>query len=98
MAKEIEESITDVLIFKLKKAVIEYGAKTVIIGGGVTANKTLQEKAKKMISKFKGAKLLTPSVDLATDNAEMIGAIAFISKERRSYKEIEAKPNLKISE
>lgn len=98
MAKEVEESITDVLIFKLEKAVKEYNAKTVIIGGGVTANKTLQEKAKKMTLKFEGAKLLTPSVNLATDNAEMIGATAFISKERKNYKEVEAKPNLKISD
>ncbi|MEA2092388.1 MAG: tRNA (adenosine(37)-N6)-threonylcarbamoyltransferase complex transferase subunit TsaD [Patescibacteria group bacterium] len=98
MAKEVEESITDVLIFKLEKALKEYNAKTVIIGGGVTANKTLQKKAKEMTSKFEGIKLLIPSINLATDNAEMIGATAFMSKERKNYKEVEAKPNLKISE
>ncbi|MCF7845154.1 MAG: tRNA (adenosine(37)-N6)-threonylcarbamoyltransferase complex transferase subunit TsaD [Candidatus Pacebacteria bacterium] len=98
MAKEVEESVTDVLIFKLEKAVKEHNAKTVIIGGGVTANKTLQEKAKEMTLKFEGVELLTPSVNLATDNAEMIGATAFMSKERKNYKEVEAKPNLKISD
>jgi N6-L-threonylcarbamoyladenine synthase len=98
MAKEVQESITDVLVFKLKKAVEEHKAKTVIIGGGVTANERLKEKTKDMISCFSGASLLLPSMNLATDNAEMIGATAFISKERKNYKEVEAKPNLTISE
>ncbi len=98
MAKEVQESITDVLVFKLKKAVKEYKAKTVIIGGGVTANERLKEKTKDMISCFPDVSLLLPPINLATDNAEMIGATAFISKERKSYKEVKAKPNLTISE
>jgi len=64
----------------------------------VTANERLKEKTKDMISCFSGASLLLPSMNLATDNAEMIGATAFISKERKNYKEVEASPNLKISE
>jgi N6-L-threonylcarbamoyladenine synthase len=98
MAKEVQESITDVLVFKLKKAVEEHKAKTVIIGGGVTANERLKEKTEDMVSSFPEVSLLLPSISLATDNAEMIGATAFMSKERKNYKEVEASPNLKISE
>ncbi len=98
MAKEIEEAITDVLIFKLKKAVTEYKAKTVILGGGVTANKKLQQKSKQMMSSFPGVNLILPSIDYAGDNAQIIGATAFITKERKTESQIKANPNLKIGE
>jgi N6-L-threonylcarbamoyladenine synthase len=94
MAKEIEEAATDVLIFKLKKAVKAHHAKTVILGGGVTANKTLQKKAKKIKEDFPKTEIFLPSSSFATDNAKMLGAAAVLEKKR--VKNIRAKPNLKI--
>ncbi len=96
MAYEVEEAITDVLVFKLKKATEEYGAKTVILGGGVTANKTLQEKIKNMQKDFPKADFFVPSIRHATDNAEIIGAVASVDKTRKDHDEIEANANLKI--
>ncbi len=96
MAKEIEEAITDVLVFKLKKAVKEYRAKTIILGGGVTANKTLQKKVKKMEKEFPGIEVLLPSIRLATDNAEIVGAAAALEKPAKDSQKIEANANIKI--
>ncbi len=96
MSKEVEEAITDVLIFKLKKALKEFNAKTVILGGGVTANETLQEKAKKISDDFPKVKILLPHPSFSTDNAKMIGAAAFLEKRREKENNIRANANLKI--
>lgn len=94
MANEIEEAIADVLVFKLEKAINEYNAKTVILGGGVTANKLLQEKTELLKGKFKEAEFLFPSSSFSADNAKMIGAAAVLEKKRE--KKVKTNPNLKI--
>ncbi len=96
MAKETEEAITDVLIFKFKKAIKEYGAKTAILGGGVTANKKLQKKVKELEKELPKTEFIYPERSLSTDNAEMIGAAASIDKTRKKYNEVVADSNLKI--
>ncbi len=96
MAREIEEAVTDVLVFKLKKALTDTNAKTAILGGGVTANKTLQQKAEKLVSSFPGTELIIPSPRLSTDNAEMIGAAATVEKKKTNYVTIVPNANLTV--
>ncbi len=88
MAKEIEEAITDVLAKKLKEAGKECKAKSLIVGGGVTANERLREKIEK--------DTVIPSSFLSVDNAEMIAATAIAIGKEKHYSEILADPNLKI--
>lgn len=88
MAWEIEEAITDVLVSKLIKAGEEYGAKTLIIGGGVTANEKLREKIKE--------KAVIPPLHLSIDNAEMIAATALAIGKKEKQENISADANLKI--
>ncbi len=95
MAKEVEEAITDVLVKKLKKAADDYNAKTVILGGGVTANKRLREKVNNNII---DKKIIIPSILLSTDNAEMIAAAGIVIGKNVNYEELKADPNLKIYE
>lgn len=95
VAKEIEEAITDVLVFKLKKAIKEFNIKTVILGGGVTANKRLREKTRALQKSFSHIDIIIPSISLSTDNAEMIAAVSFMEKEK-SIDKIVVSPNLKI--
>ncbi len=97
MAKEIQEAISDVLVLKLIKAVREEKAKTVILGGGVSANSRLREKTKKKISEeLPQVRVVIPSLSLSTDNAEMIATTALEIGENKKHEEITAKPNLKI--
>lgn len=96
MSREIEEAITDVLVFKLKRASEEYGVQTIIIGGGVTANKRLQEKVRDIQRDFSQIDILIPPPSLSTDNADMIGAASTIEDKRESYKTIKAEANLKV--
>ncbi len=97
MAKEIQQAITDVLVEKTFKAVEEYNAKTVVVGGGVSANLMLREKIKKRGKKIK---VILPDLDFSTDNAKMIAVTAACENESPltvDWKELESKPNLKIN-
>jgi len=86
----IQQAIIDVLIKKLVFSAEKYHAKSILIGGGVAANRTLTEilQAQTTISVF------VPDKNLCTDNAAMIGAAAFYNKEEKSWKDINANPEL----
>jgi len=96
MAKEIEEAVTDVLSAKLDKAMRDHKAKTAILGGGVTANKSLQEKVKKITSSLPQAEIVFPPASMNTDNAEMIGAAATVEKKIKNYDKITPNANLTV--
>ncbi len=96
LAYEFQEAVVEVLAKKLFKACKNTKAKTAIIGGGVTANKRLKEKIKE---EGLTAKLVTPRIDLATDNGAMIGARASFLFEKGltvDWRKLEVKPNLSI--
>jgi len=93
MCKEVQQAVIDVLIKKTTKASREYGVKTIILGGGVTANTELRKQFKK---RFKN--VLIPPKKLSTDNAVMIAIAGYYNqnKQTKNYSKIKAKPNLRI--
>ncbi len=108
MAAEIQQAIIDVLIHKTLKAVKEQKVKTIILGGGVTANKELRKQFKSVCLKS-GLKLLLPSKNLSTDNALMVAVTGYFqwlkrknkfssSTEMKNWQKITANANLRISE
>lgn len=98
MAKEIQQSIIDVLIKKTLKATKDYGAKTVILGGGVSANSELRRQFKKQLSIINNQlNFFVPQKSLSTDNAVMIAITALLNKNnKKGIKTIKANGNLRI--
>ena len=98
MAKEIQQAIIDVLIKKTLGAAKEYGAKSIILGGGVTANKKLRKQFQVKIKKEKlSFNFYVPSFKLCTDNAAMIGATAYYHlDDKKPLEEIKAQAHLRI--
>lgn len=98
LAREAEEAIVDVLLAKTKRAVEEYSAKTVIVGGGVSANDHLR---KRFAEEFQGgAHVLFPSHEFATDNAVMIALAGYFRAEKKEFiapEELRANGNLKLA-
>ncbi len=85
VAASFEQAIIDVLVKKTIRAVQEYGAKSVILAGGVAANKLLRETLKRETSNS-NLNFLVPPRDLNTDNAAMIGIAAYIAYlQKKSY-------------
>jgi N6-L-threonylcarbamoyladenine synthase len=92
MASEIQDSINDVLIKKTLSATNRYGAKSIILGGGVTANKDLQNRFKKESKKIQ---VFFPPGKLQMDNAVMT-AIAGFYKKPINFKKIKSLSNLNL--
>ena len=88
----------DVLLKKTVKATKDFRAKTVILGGGVSANLELRKQFKNEIKKeLSKVQLLMPSPNMATDNAAMVGIAAYFNrKERKGWQGIIACANLRI--
>lgn len=77
LALEFENSVTDVLVAKVKQAVYETGAKSLIIGGGVSANTHIRF-ALKQLADSEGFSLFIPNRNLSTDNALMIASTGLL--------------------
>jgi N6-L-threonylcarbamoyladenine synthase len=97
-AYEIENAVIDVLTKKTIKAIKNYQAKTIILGGGVSANENLRKRFKSEIKKENlKVDFFAPPKILSTDNGLMVALSGFFDKnKRKSYKDIKADANLKI--
>lgn len=98
MSKEIENAIIEVLISKTLKATEKYKAKSIILGGGVSANKKLQKLMEKEC-KNKKINCFFPKNTYTCDNASMIALTAVISKKPKqiSWEKIKPNSNFKIN-
>lgn len=78
IACEFENAATDVLLAKTFKAIDEYGVQTLLIGGGVAANKFIKKSfLEKQTAEYPDLKILLPEKDLSTDNALMIAIAGY---------------------
>lgn len=78
IALEFENAVTEVLIAKTRKALLETNASCLILGGGVSANINIRREFKKMIiEEFPDVELLIPETVLSTDNAVMIAITTY---------------------
>jgi N6-L-threonylcarbamoyladenine synthase len=78
IALEFEDAVADVLVAKTTRAIRTTNAHTLIVGGGVSANKHIKRRLEAMIAEeFPDTYCYTPSLELATDNAVMIGMAAY---------------------
>ncbi|HVW82603.1 MAG TPA: tRNA (adenosine(37)-N6)-threonylcarbamoyltransferase complex transferase subunit TsaD [Candidatus Paceibacterota bacterium] len=86
IALAFEEAVSEVLWAKTARALKETGAKTVVIGGGVSANTHIRRVFKENIAKeFPGVDLRIPSADLTTDNALMIALAGYFRALRSDF-------------
>lgn len=96
-----EQAIVDVLVGKTVKAAEEYLPKTVILCGGVSANKKLRAVLQSELTKSDSSpKLLFPLSAYCMDNAAMIAIAGYyhaIKKEFTSWGDISVDPNLKLT-
>ena len=76
MAREFEDTVVEILLKKTERAIEENEVKTLIIGGGVIANKEIR-KAFQKFAEEKELNLLIPEMKLTGDNAIMIGIAGY---------------------
>ncbi len=100
IACEFENAVVETLVHKTKKALNKYGAKTLIVAGGVSANKHLRKEIKNL-SKQDLAKIeiLFPDKKLTGDNSVMIGVAGYLEySQSKTLKtlDIKAEGNLRL--
>jgi len=104
IAYEFQEAIIDVLVKKTIKAAKEFKTESIILAGGVSANKRLKKKFQEKLKKKRlNIQLLVPKLEYATDNAIMIalaGFFQYIKQNKKSFdwEKIEADSNLRLQE
>ena len=95
IAKEFEDAIVETLIEKTRRVVERYNIKTVVVGGGVSANKHLREEIITLKEQFPDLTLYLSKLKYATDNALMIAISAYEQKENPlPLSQLKAIPNL----
>jgi N6-L-threonylcarbamoyladenine synthase len=97
-----QQAAIDVLISKTLKATKKYQVKTIMLVGGVSANKELKNEFQKRIKQnFKNINFVFPSLKYTGDNAAMIamaGAYHFLKNKKKfkTYKDIKVNSNLEF--
>lgn len=90
LAASLQQAIIDILMDKLDKAVKQTGAKTVAIGGGVSANSGVRDAVAQYCKKH-GLKAFIPAREFTTDNAAMVamaGYFKYLAGEFCSYESV----------
>ena len=77
IALEFENAVVECLVYKTAKAIEKYNIKTMIVAGGVSANKHLINETKKITGRK--IKLLHPKGSLTADNSIMIGIAGYLN-------------------
>ena len=99
LAAATELAIADVLVKKSMRACKAEGIETLVIAGGVAANKTLRALLNEAV-KAQGMQVFVPDLAYCTDNAAMIayaGALRF-SRGEKVHHDWDANPRWKLTE
>jgi N6-L-threonylcarbamoyladenine synthase len=78
IAYEFKEAVMDVLVSKTQKAIMEYSAQTLIVGGGVIADKNIRLALEKLATEM-NIKFQLPEISASTDNALMITVAGYMN-------------------
>ena len=98
LARGFQASVCDVLTMKARRAIEAYGAKQLLLAGGVAANKGLRAELAAMCAEA-GVELVLPAMAYCTDNAAMIGAAAYVKWQQGRFSplDMKAEPLMKLN-
>ncbi|MEN8240786.1 MAG: tRNA (adenosine(37)-N6)-threonylcarbamoyltransferase complex transferase subunit TsaD [Chloroflexota bacterium] len=96
LAASFQMAVVDVLVTKARFAAQEFGAKELLVAGGVSANQALRE----WISTDTPGRVHLPAIQYCTDNAAMIAAAGYyrFAHGHSSELSMDAKPTWPLSE
>jgi N6-L-threonylcarbamoyladenine synthase len=90
LARGFQDSVIDVVTVKAMRAAHAFGARQMLLCGGVAANRGLRNQLAALCGKA-GLPLFVPPLSLCTDNAAMIGAAADLKWRRAEFTPLEMK-------
>lgn len=93
-----EQAVVDVLVTKTMRAAKKLGVKSVMLAGGVAANKALRERLSAEVSNA-GLAFAMPDLSYTTDNAAMIAAAGYFkfkAGKTTPWRKLKVDPNLEL--
>ncbi len=96
VAAAFQQAAFDVLISKTLRAAKEFNAKSILISGGVAANKTLKKEFQKTIKKLPIINYQLLITEFPTDNAVMIAVAGYINSIQGKKLRMVAQSNLNL--
>lgn len=76
IAASFQEAALKVIVNNALKAMEKYNLKTLVIGGGVSANSRFRQMLTRE-AMFRGLKMYFPPIELCSDNASMVAGLAY---------------------
>jgi N6-L-threonylcarbamoyladenine synthase len=90
-----QQAVVSTVLIKVKRALKQTGAKSLVVAGGVSANLSLRESLKSLMVKL-GGQVFYPALALCTDNAAMIAYAAYEIWLRQGEASVTQASNLQI--
>ncbi len=85
LAASYQEAVFDSILHKLQKAIVQTGVSSLVVGGGVGANKYLRDRIRELAKKHSGSVRFPAYKYLYGDNAAMIGIAAHFKALKGDY-------------
>ncbi len=97
IAASFQRAVIDILTAKTVRAALNKKVNSVILSGGVAANKRFREVLRERLKK-EGIPLYYPDLELCTDNAAMISTVAYYQYKKGDFADfaLNADPNLQL--
>jgi len=96
LCASLQQTIIDILIAKLRPAIIESGVKDVAIGGGVSANSGVREAISSMCTGL-GVRAWIPARKFTTDNAAMVAMAGYFKYKNKDFSDLALPPFARTS-
>ena len=95
IAAGFQKAVVEVLVEKLRQAVLQTGARTVVLGGGVARNELLRQLVRKAFNPD-SFEVFIPSPELSSDNAAIVAGLAYrsLKQGRKDDWSVDADPGL----
>lgn len=94
-------AVVDVLVTKTIKAAEKYNVASVLLAGGVSANKLLRRKLKSAVNQdLENTEFYYPDFQYCTDNAAMVAMASYfhvLKKNYTTWDKVKVDPNLKLN-
>lgn len=96
LAASLQRTIIEILMGKLSRAVKETGVKTVVIGGGVSANSGVRQAVADYCA-AKGITAFIPPREFTTDNAAMVATAGYFKYLKGEFCPYSATPYARVT-
>lgn len=96
LCASLQNRIVEILIEKLEKAAMETGIIEIAIAGGVAANSGLRSAVLEKANKHHW-NVFIPKLEYCTDNAAMVGIVAYYKFQEALFADPEARPDARLT-